>query len=228
MTEVKFELTFPSTVRLIYIPRLVSDSSSSDTLLLIPDLMLSAKPCKAYHSPRRANVNFTDCSIIGIVLRELSSIKKSTTNLDLARDRQIRRITTDGMNRDRTCASMRHPSPCRDKTRHLTTELSASRRANVNFTDCSIIGIVLRELDIHLHAFLGQLEICPTWLIFVISWGKFCFMNWINTCLGLCGLYVGTTKWFFYHSKFEYTQLYCKDLVKIWNFQQISSKSVGK
>ena len=30
------------------------------------------------------------------------------------------------MNRDRTCASMRHPSPCRDKTRHLTTELSAS------------------------------------------------------------------------------------------------------
>ena len=33
---------------------------------------------------------------------------------------------TDGMNRDRTCTSMRHPSPCRDKTRHLTTEPSTS------------------------------------------------------------------------------------------------------
>ena len=59
--------------------------------------------------------------------KEIISIEMSTTNLDLARDRQIRRKTwkhyTDGMNRDRTCASMRHPSPYRDnKSRHLTTE----------------------------------------------------------------------------------------------------------
>ena len=63
--------------------------------------------------------------------KEIISIEMSTTNLDLARDRQIRRrenIIADGMNRDRTCTSMRHPSPCRDKSRHLTTELSTSTK----------------------------------------------------------------------------------------------------
>ena len=72
---------------------------------------------------------------------EISSIEKSLTNLDLARDREIierrENIRTDGMNRDRTCASIRHPSPCRDKTGHLTTELSASTKnrcfGNSNF-----------------------------------------------------------------------------------------------
>ena len=41
------------------------------------------------------------------------STEKSTTDLDLARDRQRRRktenILTDGMNRGRTCTAMRHP-----------------------------------------------------------------------------------------------------------------------
>ena len=67
--------------------------------------------------------------------KEIISIEMSTTNLDLARDRQIRRKTWKHYNRwneqgyrDRTCASMRHPSRCRDKTRHLTTELSASTK----------------------------------------------------------------------------------------------------
>ena len=70
---------------------------------------------------------------------EISSKEKSTTNLDLPRDRKKKderreNITTDGMNRDRTCASMRHPSPCRDKTRHLTFELSASTKIDASGT----------------------------------------------------------------------------------------------
>ena len=64
--------------------------------------------------------------------KEIISIEKSTTNLDLARDRQIRRKTWKHNNRWNEQGSNLHLNaapialPCRDKTRHLTTELSAS------------------------------------------------------------------------------------------------------
>ena len=76
--------------------------------------------------------------------------EKSTTNLDLDRDRQIderrENIRTDEMNRDRTCASMQHPSPCRDKTMHLTTELSTSTKIDAS-------GTMTRKTFFFLHTF---------------------------------------------------------------------------
>ena len=51
------------------------------------------------------------------------------------------------MNRDRTCASMRHPSPCRDKTRHLTTELSASTKKDASGTVTFKLAWIDQEVE---------------------------------------------------------------------------------
>ena len=52
------------------------------------------------------------------------------------RERERERKPSSGpttINRDRTCTSMRHPSPCRDKTRHLTASTKIDASGTVTF-----------------------------------------------------------------------------------------------
>ena len=48
---------------------------------------------------------------------------------------------------DRTCASMRHPSPCRDKIRHLTTEPFKSTKIDASGTVTFMLAWRERERE---------------------------------------------------------------------------------
>ncbi|KAK3746438.1 hypothetical protein RRG08_021980 [Elysia crispata] len=53
------------------------------------------------------------------ITNSMTTAQKCTSNSRPTNKTKIEKtLRTAGMNRDRTCNSMRHPSPCRDKTRH--------------------------------------------------------------------------------------------------------------